>query len=233
MTKKTKTILASVGGGILVLALVAVIWGPTLYRTLFVGEAAERAVDQLQSSAASASASAVAVDDLAGGWTVASGSYAGYRVDEVLQGEDVTVTARTQEVSGTATVTDGQLTAADLTVQVSSIASDSSQRDRYFTGTAVKASTYPEATFTLTSPVALTADGALSSTVEATGDLTIAGVTKSVTFEITVQAQSDQVAVAGSIPITFADFGVTAPSLGFVSVEDHGEVEFLLNLAQA
>nr|WP_245542796.1 hypothetical protein [Pseudoclavibacter soli] len=38
---------------------------------------------------------------------------------------------------------------------------------------------------------------------------------------------------AGSIPITFADFGVTAPSLGFVSVEDHGEVEFLLNLAQA
>lgn len=230
MSKKTKTILASVGGGILVLALVAVIWGPTLYRTLFVGEAAERAVDQLQSSAASASASAVAAEDLAGGWTVASGSYAGYRVDEVLQGEDVTVTARTEEVTGTATVADGQLTAADLTVDVASISSDSSQRDRYFAGTAIDTDTHPDATFTLTSPVALTQDGALSSTVEATGDLTIAGVTQSVTFEITVQAQGEQVAVAGSIPITFADYGVTAPSLGFVSVEDHGEVEFLLNL---
>ncbi len=38
--------------------------------------------------------------------------------------------------------------------------------------------------------------------------------------------------VAGSVPVTFADFGVQAPDLGFVSVEEAGEVEFLLDLVQ-
>ena len=35
---------------------------------------------------------------------------------------------------------------------------------------------------------------------------------------------------SGSIPLTFADFGIEAPDLGFVSVEDQGSVEFLLHL---
>ncbi len=39
--------------------------------------------------------------------------------------------------------------------------------------------------------------------------------------------------LSGSIPITFADYGVTAPSLGFVTVEKTGSVEFLLNLEKA
>jgi hypothetical protein len=39
--------------------------------------------------------------------------------------------------------------------------------------------------------------------------------------------------VAGSIPITFADFGVEAPNLGFVSVEPDGFVEFSLTIARA
>ncbi len=34
------------------------------------------------------------------------------------------------------------------------------------------------------------------------------------------------------IPITFADFGVEAPSLGFVKVEPQGFVEFELNLTK-
>jgi hypothetical protein len=38
--------------------------------------------------------------------------------------------------------------------------------------------------------------------------------------------------VSGSIPITFEDYGVEAPSLGFVEVEDQGFVEFLLNVEQ-
>jgi hypothetical protein len=39
--------------------------------------------------------------------------------------------------------------------------------------------------------------------------------------------------IVGSIPITFQDFGVQAPSLGFVTVEDHGSVEFSLDVAKA
>jgi len=32
----------------------------------------------------------------------------------------------------------------------------------------------------------------------------------------------------GSIPVTFADYGIANPSFGPVSTEDNGEVEFLL-----
>jgi hypothetical protein len=39
--------------------------------------------------------------------------------------------------------------------------------------------------------------------------------------------------VAGSIPITFSDFGVDAPNLGFVKVEDSGAVEFSLQLERS
>jgi hypothetical protein len=38
------------------------------------------------------------------------------------------------------------------------------------------------------------------------------------------------VQVIGSVPVTFADFGVEAPSLGFVTVEDEGSIEFSLQL---
>ncbi|MNW61252.1 hypothetical protein D3C74_392960 [compost metagenome] len=36
--------------------------------------------------------------------------------------------------------------------------------------------------------------------------------------------------VSGSIPVTFSDYDVSAPNLGFVTVEDAGTVELLLEL---
>ena len=70
-------------------------------------------------------------------------------------------------------------------------------------------------------------------TVSATGDLTIAGVTRSVTVELEAVLNADGGQVAGSIPITFADFGVEAPNLGFVSVEPDGFIEFSLVIVPA
>ncbi len=68
--------------------------------------------------------------------------------------------------------------------------------------------------------------------VEAVGDLTIAGVTKSVTVALEAQTTADGVEVSGTIPVTFSDFGVDAPDLGFVKVEDSGTVEMLLQLTK-
>ena len=70
-------------------------------------------------------------------------------------------------------------------------------------------------------------------TLTATGDLTIAGVTRSVTVELEAVLNDGGGQVAGSIPITFADFGVEAPNLGFVSVEPEGFVEFSLVIVPA
>ncbi len=175
----------------------------------------------------------------AGDWTVGKDSYAGYRVAEVLNGTDVTVTGRTDEVSGTLTAGGQTVTQASFTVDVASIATDNPSRDDYFRDEVVHASEHPTATFTLTSPLTIEKVPASGEVTEQTlsGDLTLAGVTKPVSVTVQLRALAagegsdiGSVEIAGQIPITFADFGMTAPNLGFVSVDPTGSVEFSLSL---
>ena len=114
-----------------------------------------------------------------------------------------------------------------IEVDMASVATDEPPRDAYFRGDALEVGTYPTATFALTSPVELPAG---SADVELAGDLTIHGVTQAVTVEAQVGPTADGVQVVGSVPITFSDFDVEAPSLGFVTVDDAGSVEFGLDL---
>lgn len=239
--KKSQKILIGVGVGVLLLGGAAAIAGPVIYRDFIAPPAAEApslsADEDVMDPSTESSTGALDPADLAGSWAVADDSEAGYRVDEVLNGTDVTVTGRTSDVSGTFTIADSGLTleAAELTVDVASITTDSDQRDSYFRDQALNASEYPTATFTLTKPVTLESAPNSGDVVqaEATGELTIAGVTQSVTAIVEVQSDGTTAAIAGSIPITFADFGVEAPNLGFVSVEPTGFVEFQLTADRA
>jgi hypothetical protein len=54
-----------------------------------------------------------------------------------------------------------------------------------------------------------------------------------VTFELTGQLTGSIVQVAGSIPITFADWNISNPSFGLAQTEDNGSLEFLLDFAHA
>ncbi|WP_277209358.1 YceI family protein [Isoptericola croceus] len=231
MQKRTKIVL-SVVASVVVLGVIAAFAGPVVYRDLIVGEAAaEPTVSAAPSTEATSDGGTL--DDLSGTWEVADGSEAGYRVDEVLNGTDVTVTGRTDQVTGTLTVDGLTLSAAEITVDVASIATDQANRDEYFRSTAMRTDEHPTATFTLAEPVTL--DGAPTpgavTTVETTGDLTLAGVTQTVTVELQVVLDAAEGQVAGSIPVTFADYDVEAPDLGFVLVEPTGFVEFQLSLA--
>jgi polyisoprenoid-binding protein YceI len=216
----------SVLGGVVVLGVVAAFVGPRIYAGMMEGSA-----DAAPTVSAPTSESTIEdTSDLSGSWTVADGSYAGYRVDEVLNGADVTVTGRTDQVTGDLTTDGLTLTEASITVDVASIATDSSNRDDYFRNNALQTNAYPEAAFVLTEP--LTTTGAPvsgeSQIVQVTGELTIHGVTQTVTAEMEAVLSGDGGQIAGSIPITFADFDVEAPSLGFVSVVPEGFIEFLL-----
>ena len=56
-----------------------------------------------------------------------------------------------------------------------------------------------------------------------------AATTKSVTFDVNAtRTENGQIAVQGSIPITWAEWGIGAPSGGPAQVEDSGVIEFLL-----
>jgi polyisoprenoid-binding protein YceI len=115
------------------------------------------------------------------------------------------------------------------------VTSDESRRDGLFNGRIMETATYPTATFTLTEPIELGSIPAAGEqrTFRATGDLTLHGVTKSVTFELTGQLTGSIVQVAGSIPITFADWNIANPSFGLAQTEDNGSLEFLLDFAHA
>ncbi|GAA1509921.1 polyisoprenoid-binding protein YceI [Agromyces terreus] len=234
MQKRTKIITASIVAGVLVLGATAAIAGPIIYRDLIVGPAADAPTVTVTPNPEAGTGDAEASDPT-GEWTVADGSFAGYRVDEVLNGTDVTVVGRTDQVTGEITVDGLTLTDAAFEVDVASIATDSANRDDYFRTSAMNAAEHPTANFVLTEPVTVDEAPAVGEvqTVQATGDLTLAGVTQSVTVDLQAVLNGDTGQVAGSIPITFADFGVEAPNLGFVSVEPDGFVELSLELERA
>ena len=224
MKKKTGIVLGVSAAVVVGLGVTAAVAGPAFYRDVVVGEPAAA-----PTVAVTPGATTVDASQASGDWTIGDGSSAGYRVDEVLNGTDVTVVGTTEQVTGTITVDGSTISAATIDVDVASIATDSANRDGYFRDDAMEASTYPTATFELTSPIdaAVPADGEVE-TVEATGDLTMHGVTQTVTVELQAALSGDGVQVSGSIPITFSDYGVDAPSFGFVQVEDQGSVEFLV-----
>lgn len=224
--RRKRTIWITVGAVVVVLGGTAAIAGPAIYRNSIAGEA-----DAAPTVAATREPSTLDPTALDGTWEVGSGSYAGYRVDEVLNGKPVTVTGRTKQVSGTATVSGSDVTTASITVDVASIATDSGNRDAYFRDSAMDAQAFPTATFTTTEPIANAVPSSDTATTkqEVTGKLTMHGVTKTVTATIESGLAGDGADVSGSIPITFADYGVTAPSLGFVKVQDTGSIEFLVH----
>jgi polyisoprenoid-binding protein YceI len=224
MKKKTKIGLGIAAAVVVVLGATAAFAGPAFYRDVIVGEP-----DAAPTASLTPGSSTLDASQLTGDWSIGDGSTAGYRVDEVLNGTDVTVVGKTDQVSGTITVDGTTISAATIDVDVASIATDSSNRDDYFRGTAMQVNQYPTATFTLTQPIeaAVPSDGEVAK-VEATGELTMHGVTKTVTVPLQAALSGDGVQVSGSIPVTFSDYGVDAPSLGFVKVEDQGTVEFLV-----
>lgn len=226
---KKKLIIAVIA---LVVVVAAVVGGTALYAKI----ENDKAPEELGLSTPTASASTETGEtadpaDLAGDWTIADGSQAGYRVDEVLNGQDVTVVGRTEDVDGTLTIDGTELSAADITVSMTTVATDNSNRDSQFLDI-LKTAENPTSTFTLTEPVDISAVSSGVASVQAVGDLTIAGVTKSVTVALEAQTTADGVEVSGTIPVTFSDFGVDAPDLGFVKVEDSGTVEMLLQLTK-
>jgi len=181
-----------------------------------------------------------------GTWTIASGSLAGYRVKEQFVGQSSSheAVARTSAVSGQATITQSgttyQLSAATITVQLSSLASVDSvagynvtNRDR-IVQQSLDASSFPTAVFVAES-VTLPAGASTGQTVMVSvpGTLSIHDVTKDVTASLHLRVSGSSAQVAGTIATNMTDFGVNPPSIGFTTVQPAVTIEVSLNLTQS
>lgn len=169
-------------------------------------------------------------DGIDGTWTTTSGSVVQYRVTEVLFGQDAEATGTADGVSGIAEIEGTTVTAVDVEIDMTTFESPESQRDGQFQGRIMETSEFPTAAFTLTEPIDLEAIPAEGEriTVEATGELTMHGVTNVVTFDLTAALNGSTFAAEAAIPITFSDYDIDDPSGGPASVGDEGTLEVLL-----
>ena len=121
-------------------------------------------------------------------------------------------------------------------VDMTTLASDKQMRDNRLRTQGIETNTYTTSTFSLTQPLALPANALSGSPVSVTihGDLTLHGVTKTVDVAAKAQVSGSVIQVLGSLAFPFSDFNIVAPSIGgFVTVQDTGTLEFLVNLTKS
>lgn len=174
--------------------------------------------------------------DVSGTWRVAGGTTAGYRVREKLASLPAQSDAvgRTTDVTGTVVIDGTSVTKADFEVDVTTLKSDQDRRDNRIRTMGLETDRFKTATFALTTPVDIGDAEAATADVKATGDLTLHGVTKSVTIPLEAARNGDKLEVVGSLTFPMSDFDITPPSIGgFVTVEKDATLELKVLLERA
>ncbi len=188
------------------------------------------ATETTAAAAATTTAAATESSGLDGTWTATPESVLGYRVKETLFGQDTEGVGRTNAVTGSLSLAGTTVEAGEFTVDMTTVESDSGNRDNQFRGRIMDTGNFPTSTFTLTQPIELGTVPAEGETITATatGDLTLRGTTLPVTFDVQARLNSGNIEVDGSIPIVFAEWGIPNPSFGPATTADNGLLEFLL-----
>jgi polyisoprenoid-binding protein YceI len=177
------------------------------------------------------------VSNTAGSFRDFSNSWVGYRVKEQLAGFGAnTAVGRTPKVTGAMTLHGTVVSDVQITADLTALVSDSPDRDGQLRRQAIQTDQFANAVFKTIDPIdlgSLPADGQPVK-VTAKGALTIHGVTRTVDINLQGVRKGGVIAVAGSIGITFADFGFSGPSsFAVLSVEDHGIMELHLLFTHA
>jgi polyisoprenoid-binding protein YceI len=179
-----------------------------------------------------------AVDASIGSFDDFTSTYAGYRVQEELAGVGgTTAVGRTPDVTGNIAIAGNQVTAGTFEVDMTTLKSDKDMRDNAIRSRGLETDAFPTATFELTEPVELPAgieEAGAQVPFSATGDLTLHGVTKSVTLSFDAETRDGTIAIVGNAPIVMSDYQIEPPTSAIaLSVADEGTLEFQLFLTRA
>lgn len=173
-------------------------------------------------------AAAVWVLALLPGWAAAQQTYtviqdqsqASYTVSEKVVGLALPRDAHgvTKLVSGSIVLgTDGSVQdGSKLTVDLRDLTSNSARRDNFIKRNTLQTDSYPDAVFVPTSirglPWPLPASG--TADVAITGDFTVHGTTKTVTWNGAASFANGVVSLDATTDVTFADFALSRPTVG-------------------
>ncbi len=226
---------------VLGVAVVALAGAAFLVFQVFSGDVPEEAALSSPTTSATSGDAGAPSGGFAGTWTLdtssrslddGSSTFAGYRVDEELSTiGSHTAVGRTNQVTGSMTLSGSQVTALDVTVDMTTLASDDDRRDNQLRERGIQTDAFPTAAFTLTQPIDVGQVPAEGKAIDATasGDLTLHGVTRHVDVPVQARWTGSRIEIAGSVGITLADYQIEKP-VGFIvlSIGDTGTIEFHL-----
>jgi polyisoprenoid-binding protein YceI len=209
------------------------------------GAAAPSATAQPTATATTAAATATTTPSgtastatTTGTWTVSSTSKATVSVREQLVGvnlpSDAVLVAT--GATGTFALTDDGTFSSDakISFDLTTLASDNRNRDDFIKGDTLQTRQFPKAEFVPTKTTGLTLPMPASGefTFRLTGQMTIRGKTKEVTFDVQAKRTGNELtATATAAPAwKFADFGMTAPSVPFRVVSIVDELRVVVDL---
>ncbi len=160
-------------------------------------------------------------------WLVVAPSTAGYRINESIAGQKLVAVGRTTNIDGALVRNGNQVTNVEVNVDLASVTSDEARRDDQFRTRIMDVENFPIASFTTQKPISLPSQsGEQTGIVKVQGTLSMRGVDREVTVDMQVRQQGNTVEVVGTIPVVFADYEIPNPSIGPVSTEDRGLIEF-------
>ncbi len=173
-----------------------------------------------------------------GVWTVqldaAADAGVGYRiVEDVPVGGPEVVVARTRDVAGEIELDGDVLTSAVAEVALDALASDNSLRDQTVARDYLETATFPTASIRLAEPTKLNvpASPGVVEPISLQVELSLHGVTDTVTVSGGAQWSADVIEIVGSVDISLSRFGVTRPELLGRSARDEAIVELKLQFA--
>ncbi len=121
-----------------------------------------------------------------------------------------------------------QSTDGPITVDISTLKSDSGRRDNAIRRDWLESSKYPIATFTPTEIKGLPSEYADGTelTFEIVGDLTIRDTTRSTTFSVTAKLEGEKLTGTATTTILMSDFNFEAPDIaGILKAENEARLE--------
>lgn len=185
--------------------------------------------------AAVSEATATAGNAIEGTWKPTPASIVGYRVKEILEGQDSEGAGRTNAVTGTMVIVGTTVKTMELSADLTKLQSDSGRRDDQVQGRILETSKFPKTTMKLKSPIELASVPAdrveIAKTIVVS--FTLHGVTKDVNVDVKARRDGSTIQVTGSLRVVFADYNIDDPSFPpFVKTETNGLLEFALVFAR-
>ncbi len=172
------------------------------------------------------------------GWTVTPASKAVVSVREQLVGVSLPSDAVLTATGATGTFklnADGTFSAdSKITLDLTTLASDNRDRDNFVKMDTLQTRQFPKADFvpTKATGVALPLATTGTFTFKLTGNLTIHGKTKEVTFDVVAKRSGGDLTATATLnpSVKFGDFGMNAPSVPFRVVSIVDEIRLVVEL---